>query len=88
MVFNKQFFTHRMQYFFFIIIENLLLSGPILDIRGMGAFFYGIFSEKRVFCFLAPPKQMSVLTTPNENIFFKTQGTRLGAIVAPNKGPE
>ena len=31
---------------------------------------------------------MLFLTISNENIFFKTQGTRLGAIVAPNKGPE
>ena len=28
------------------------------------------------------------LTISNENIFFKIQGTRLGAIVAPNKGLE
>ena len=86
--FQQAVFHTQNAIFFFHNIENLLLSGPILDIRGMGAFFYGIFSEKRVFCFLAPPKQMSVLTAPNENIFFKTQGTRLGAIVAPNKGPE
>ena len=31
---------------------------------------------------------MSFLPISNENIFFKTQGTRLGAIVAPNKGLE
>ena len=35
---------------------------------------------------MAPPKQMSFLTISNENIFFKTQGTRFGAIVAVNKG--
>ena len=29
---------------------------------------------------------MSLLTISNENIFFKTQGTRLGAVVTPNKG--
>ena len=31
---------------------------------------------------------MPFLTISNENIFLKTQGTRLGAIVAPNKGLE
>ena len=31
---------------------------------------------------------MLFLTISNENIFFKTQGTRLGAIVAPSEGPE
>ena len=30
----------------------------------------------------------SFLTISNENIFFKTQGTRLGAIVARNKSLE
>ena len=34
---------------------------------------------------LAPPKQMPFLTISNENIFRKTQDTRLSAIVAPNK---
>ena len=62
--------------------------GPILDIRGMGAIFWGTFFEKKAFCLLAPPKQMSFLTISNENIFLKTQSTRLGAIVAPNKGLE
>ena len=37
---------------------------------------------------LVPPKQVSFLTISNENIFLKTQGTRLGAIVTPNKGLE
>ena len=60
--------------------------GPILDIGGMGAFFGGIFYEKMAFCLLAPSKQLTFLTVSNENICFKTQGTRLGAIVAPNKG--
>ena len=31
---------------------------------------------------------MSILTISNENIFYKTEGTRLGAIVALSKGPE
>ena len=64
------------------------MTGPILGIGGMGVCFGGIFSEKRVFCLLATPKQLSYLTISNENIFFKTQGTRLGAIVTPNKDTE
>ena len=31
-------------------------------------------------------QQMSFVTISNENNFFKTQGIRLGAIVAPRKG--
>ena len=31
---------------------------------------------------------MSFLSISDENIFFKTQGTRLSAIVAPNKGED
>ena len=58
---------------------------PILDSEGTGAFFGVHFSEKRAFWLLAPLKQMSFLTISDENIFFKTQATRLGAIVAPNK---
>ena len=34
---------------------------------------------------LAPPKQMSFLTISKENIFFRTLGTSLGAIVATKK---
>ena len=44
------------------------------------------FYKKGAFCLLALPKQMSLLTISTENIFLKTQGTRLVAIVAPNKG--
>ena len=44
--------------------------------------------EKRASCLLGPPKQTSFLTISNKSIFFKTQGTRLGAIVAPNKSLE
>ena len=51
-------------------------AGPILDIGEMGAFFGGTFFEKGHFA--CTPKQMSFLTVPNENIFFKTQGTMLG----------
>lgn len=29
--------------------------------------------------------QMSISTTCNDNIFCKTQGSRLGAIIAPNR---
>ena len=49
--------------------------------------FLGRFSENRAFCLLAPPKQKSFLTVSNENVF-NTQGTRLGAKVARNKGLE
>ena len=45
-------------------------------------------NEKGAFCLLALPKQMSFLSISDENIFFKTQDTRLSAIVAPNKGLE
>ena len=57
---------------------------PILDIEDMDT------SEKRAFCLLASPKQMSFLTISVESSFFKIQGTRLDAIVAPNKeiGPD
>ena len=50
--------------------------------------FRVLFLKKIAFCLLAPPKQMSFLTISNENVLFKTQGTRLGAIIAPNKGLE
>ena len=65
-----------------------LLAGPILDNVGMGAFFWGTFSEKRAFCLLAIPKQMSFFTISNENIFSKTEGTRLDGMVTPNKDLE
>ena len=60
-------------------------SGPILDIMTWVRFL-GHILWKSALCFLAPRKQMSFLTISNKNIFFKTQGTRLDAIVAPNKG--
>ena len=34
---------------------------------------------------LTSPKQMLFATISNENIFSKTQGTKLGAIIAPSK---
>ena len=55
---------------------------------GNECIFWSTFVKKRGFCWLAPPKQMLFLTTSNQNIFLKTQGTRLGVIVAPNKGLE
>ena len=61
------------------------LSGPILEIEGMGAFFWGTIFWKKGICLLAPPKQMSFSTISHKNIFLKTQGTKLGAIIAPNK---
>ena len=48
----------------------------------MGAFFGATLFGKRTFCLLAPLKQMSFLTISNKNVLFKTQGTRLEAIVA------
>ena len=60
-------------------------SEPIPNVGGVAAFFWGTFFEKKT---LAPPKQMSFLTISNEIIFFKVQDTRLGAIVALNKGLE
>ena len=54
----------------------------------MGAFFGASVFKKGAFYLIAPPNQMSFLTISNENIFFKNQGTRLGAIIAPNKGLE
>ena len=51
-------------------------------------FFQGTSSKERAFCLLAPLKQMPFLTISNDNFFFKLWGTRLGAIVAPNKGLE
>ena len=52
---------------------------------GHGCIFLGHIFWKKAFCLLASPKQMSSLTISNENSFSKTQGTRLGAIVALNK---
>ena len=46
------------------------MSGPILDIRGMVAFFGANFFKKVTFCLLASPKQMSFLTISNEKKFF------------------
>ena len=89
----KIFLKFLLEQYHFQLFEKLLrygfsphtLAGPTLDSEGMGAFFGANFSEKRAFCLVAPPKQMPFLTISNENIFFKTQGTRLGAIFAPNK---
>ena len=61
-------------------------AGPIIDTGGMGAFFRVHLFKKGAFCLLAPPEQMLILTIFNEHIFFfKTLGSRLDAIVAPNK---
>ena len=47
--------------------------------------FVGAHLSKKDFLLACTPKQMPFLTISNEN-FFITQDTRLGAIVAPNKG--
>ena len=54
-------------------------------VRSQAHYFGHIFLEKRTFCLLTFLKQMPFLTISNKNIFFKTQGNRLGMIVAPNK---
>ena len=59
-----------------------------LDIGGMDAFFREHFLKKMRFWLLVPPKQMSFIIISNENILRKTQGTRLGEKVVPNKGLE
>ena len=53
---------------------------------GMGAFLGQFFSKN--FLFACTPMQMSFLTISNKIFFFKNQGTRLGVIIAPNKGLE
>ena len=66
-----------------------LLPGSILYIGGMVAFFLRThFSKKGILFACNSPKLMPFLTISTENIFFRTQGTRLGAIVASNKGLE
>ena len=70
---------------YFIYLYLLTNTWPILDSKGIGALFGAHFLEKRAFRLLTLPKQMPFLTISNKNIFFKTQGNRLGAIVAPNK---
>ena len=66
-------------------LDLILTTGPILDIGGMGAFIGAHFLKKKVFGLLAPSKQMSFLTISNEH-FSKTQGTRFGVILTPNRG--
>ena len=70
---------------YFIYLYLFTNISPILDSEGMGASFGAHFLEKRAFCLLTVPKQMPFLTISNKNVFFKTQGNRLGAIVAPTK---
>ena len=72
-----------------MIIKNQknIKPGVILDIWGM-SMFLGQILWKKAFCLLAHPKYMLFLSISDENIFFKTQGTRLSVIVAPNKSLE
>ena len=64
----------------FGILFNFVFEGkPYSRHLGMGAFFGATFFEKRAFCLLTPTKQMSFLTV-SDNLFFKTKGTRLGAL--------
>ena len=65
----------------------MLLAGPFVAIWGMGAFFWDKFDEKKGhFVCLHPINRCHVIfIILNENIFFKTQGSRLAVIVTPNK---
>ena len=49
----------------------------------MGAFFEEQFKKEHFVCLHWPSKPMLFWAISNENIVFKTQGTRLGAIVVP-----
>ena len=63
-------------------------QGLFYILRAWVRFFRVHLPQKMAFCLLAPPKLVLFLIISNENIFFKIQGTILGAIVAPNKGLE
>ena len=76
--------THYL-YVYFTYLYLFTNTCPILDSKGLGALFGAHFLEKRTFYLHTLPKQMSFLTISNKIISFKTQGNRLGAIVAPNK---
>ena len=68
--------------------ENFTNSAYSRHWRHGGNFLGYNFWKKKAFCLLAPTKQKIFLTISNENIFSKTQGTRLGVKVAPNKATE
>ena len=68
-------------YLFVFIYELMAYSRQ----GGHKCLIWGTFLEKRAFCLLTLPKQMSFLSISNKNIFLKAQGNILGAIVAPNK---
>lgn len=63
------------------------VSGHILTIWGMSALFggYVLRKKKETLLCLHPLKQIPLLII-SKKIFFKTQSSRLGAIVAPNRG--
>ena len=67
------------------IIAQKQCAGPILDSEVMGVFFGASILGKKGILLASTPKQVPYLTISNKNIFFKTKGTRLGVIVAPNK---
>ena len=56
-------------------IPQLKMAGPILDIRGIGAFFGAKIFIKQAFCLLAIPNQMSFLTISNEYFISKIKAT-------------
>ena len=73
---------------FFLFYQSKLMQGLFQTLGRWMRFFRAHFLKNKAFCLLAPPKEMPFLTIFNGNIFFKTQDTRLGTIVAPNKSLE
>ena len=76
----------------FRAVSRDFLGTPFFEIRAYSRhweheyIFWGTFYEKRAFfSLLAHPKHMAFIIISNENILKKFQGTRLSAIVAPNK---
>ena len=66
---------------------NLWCAEPILDIEGMGAFLGHIF-QKQGILFARNTYTEATFNHFYENTFIKTHCTRLGTIVASNKGLE
>ena len=62
-------------------------AGPILDTGGMDAFLGHIFCRKGIL-FACIPETDVIFKQFKQNVYFKTQGTILAAIVAPIKGLE
>ena len=70
---------------YFIYLSLFTNTWPILDSEGIGILFGAHWKKRHFACsHCRRAKQMPFLTISN-NIFFKTQGNKLGAIVAPYK---